>query len=290
MVKYHIDVHGDAVSCGAKIKCRAQGSPKNEDGTVKHLEGDYTYEDAKAWAEAEMRKENGGSSFSGSTLSREKEEERVQYAWGDTDFIDNAIGIDPPDCGCTDCIVSNSIPASQLMSNADALYHDVGLNGRRIVDRNHGDRDSSELVFDTSVNHRGETVVDDVVLKEDLRNDVESAAREAGTGYSFTVKKTRAEANEYSDSENNYLMSQYDLNDSGEIEGLDDDWELISQSPMEENDSLYGGSHKKFEMDEDTSDYLMNNPGTYAVVQLEYQSQEAADRFEPEWGLLRKSN
>jgi len=26
-----------------------------------------------------------------------------------TDFIDNAVGIDPPDCGYTDCLIGNSV-------------------------------------------------------------------------------------------------------------------------------------------------------------------------------------
>jgi hypothetical protein len=32
----------------------------------------------------------------------------------ETDFIGDAIGIDPTDCGCTDCIVGNSIPLGEI--------------------------------------------------------------------------------------------------------------------------------------------------------------------------------
>lgn len=52
----------------------------------------------------------------------------------ETDFIGNAIGIDPDDCGCTDCIVGNSIPLSQthLIEELIKAYFE---EGREVVYR-----------------------------------------------------------------------------------------------------------------------------------------------------------
>lgn len=48
-----------------------------------------------------------------------------------TCFNENAIGIDPSGCGCTDCILGDSIPLSEWM---DDLYKEVVL-GRPVVNR-----------------------------------------------------------------------------------------------------------------------------------------------------------
>lgn len=50
-----------------------------------------------------------------------------------TDFIGNAIGIDPSGCGCTDCIVGNSIPEDS--SYLDELLRAHVEEGRGIVNR-----------------------------------------------------------------------------------------------------------------------------------------------------------
>lgn len=52
-----------------------------------------------------------------------------------TEFIDNAIGIDPVGCGCTDCAIGISIPWDypQLDDLAVAFIH-----GRAIVNRTEG--------------------------------------------------------------------------------------------------------------------------------------------------------
>lgn len=51
-----------------------------------------------------------------------------------TDFINNAIGIDPSGCGCTDCIVGNSIPESDV-SGIRELLEAHFTEGREIVNR-----------------------------------------------------------------------------------------------------------------------------------------------------------
>lgn len=50
-----------------------------------------------------------------------------------TDFKDNAIGIDPRGCCCTDCVVGNSVP----FSNKVAVKTIAGqaLRGRRVINR-----------------------------------------------------------------------------------------------------------------------------------------------------------
>jgi hypothetical protein len=52
----------------------------------------------------------------------------------ETDFISNAIGIDPSGCGCTDCIVGNSIPESDA-SGISELLQEHFTEGRAIVNR-----------------------------------------------------------------------------------------------------------------------------------------------------------
>ena len=55
--------------------------------------------------------------------------------WGfrlDTDFDGDALGLDPGGCGCTDCLVGNSIPidSPRMKDLAQAA-----ANGRKIVNR-----------------------------------------------------------------------------------------------------------------------------------------------------------
>lgn len=67
-------------------------------------------------------------------------------AWHETEFIGNAVGIDPADCGCTDCITGSSIPfntgnASSLAELAAQVIHGqrefiVRLGGTLNVVRN----------------------------------------------------------------------------------------------------------------------------------------------------------
>lgn len=51
-----------------------------------------------------------------------------------TEFTGNAIGIDPDNCGCTDCLVSNSVPAN----DTDMVQKIVNAHlnaGRKIINR-----------------------------------------------------------------------------------------------------------------------------------------------------------
>lgn len=52
----------------------------------------------------------------------------------ETDFIGDAIGIDPKGCGCTDCIVGNSIPLDQTHLIAE-LVRAHFEEGRRVIYR-----------------------------------------------------------------------------------------------------------------------------------------------------------
>lgn len=54
----------------------------------------------------------------------------------DTEFIGNAIGIDPSGCGCTDCIVGNSMPSDDYKIDELIKAHLDG--GRKIVNRTSG--------------------------------------------------------------------------------------------------------------------------------------------------------
>lgn len=76
----------------------------------------------------------------------------------ETDFIGNAIGIDPSNCGCTDCIVGNSIPESD--SRIPELIQEHFTEGRRIVNRTY----SSVLVAYKSAN--GEYTYDCISLSD----------------------------------------------------------------------------------------------------------------------------
>lgn len=51
-----------------------------------------------------------------------------------TDFINDAIGIDPSGCGCTDCIVGNSIPEDQDYQIAELIQAHFE-EGRQIINR-----------------------------------------------------------------------------------------------------------------------------------------------------------
>lgn len=51
-----------------------------------------------------------------------------------TCFIDDAIGIDPPNCGCTDCIVGDSIPISDS-STIEELIEAHFEEGREVLNR-----------------------------------------------------------------------------------------------------------------------------------------------------------
>ncbi|WP_331757984.1 hypothetical protein OG225_41800 (plasmid) [Nocardia sp. NBC_01377] len=50
-----------------------------------------------------------------------------------TDFINNGVGIDPPECGCTDCIVGNSVPLGSG-GDLDRLAAQA-LQGRILINR-----------------------------------------------------------------------------------------------------------------------------------------------------------
>jgi hypothetical protein len=55
----------------------------------------------------------------------------------ETDFIGDAIGIDPSGCGCTDCIVGNSIPLDQTHMITE-LVRAHFEEGRRVIYRDGG--------------------------------------------------------------------------------------------------------------------------------------------------------
>lgn len=76
----------------------------------------------------------------------------------ETDFINNAIGIDPSGCGCTDCIVGNSIPEGD--SRIPELIQEHFTEGRAIVNRTY----SSVLVAYKSSN--GEYTYDSLSLPD----------------------------------------------------------------------------------------------------------------------------
>lgn len=50
----------------------------------------------------------------------------------ETDFLDNAIAVDPPTCGCTDCIVGNSVNLDEDGMRELAVQ---ALLGRRVINR-----------------------------------------------------------------------------------------------------------------------------------------------------------
>jgi hypothetical protein len=51
----------------------------------------------------------------------------------ETDFINNAIGVDPANCGCVDCIVGNSLPEGD--PRIPELIQEHFTEGRKIVNR-----------------------------------------------------------------------------------------------------------------------------------------------------------
>lgn len=53
-----------------------------------------------------------------------------------TDFVDNKIAVDPSDCGCTDCIVGNSIPLNNIdSSKLAALAMEYTSRKREVINR-----------------------------------------------------------------------------------------------------------------------------------------------------------
>jgi hypothetical protein len=54
----------------------------------------------------------------------------------ETDFRENGVGIDPEGCGCTDCIVGNSIPYDEDNAKKLAiLAYQVKYEGRKFYSR-----------------------------------------------------------------------------------------------------------------------------------------------------------
>lgn len=63
-------------------------------------------------------------------------------------WIDDAIAFDPPDCGCTDCLVGNSMPINYRYSGDDfEQFHRSAQEGRPILYRGSVDENEA-LVFD----------------------------------------------------------------------------------------------------------------------------------------------
>lgn len=81
-----------------------------------------------------------------------------------TDFIGNAIGIDPSGCGCTDCIVGNSIPEDS--SYLDELLRAHVEEGRDIVNRTYA---SALLVY----KHRNGSYAIESLYPPDSRAEIE---------------------------------------------------------------------------------------------------------------------
>lgn len=71
-----------------------------------------------------------------------------------TVFINDAIGIDPPGCGCTDCIIHSSIPSDDTDRIAEAVRQHFE-EGREILNRTGG---NIVLYF----NDCGKYVIDDL--------------------------------------------------------------------------------------------------------------------------------
>lgn len=54
----------------------------------------------------------------------------------ETGFVENGVGIDPPGCGCTDCIIGDSIPFDETNAKKLALLaFQVQYQGRRFYSR-----------------------------------------------------------------------------------------------------------------------------------------------------------
>lgn len=52
-----------------------------------------------------------------------------------TEFVDNAIALDPAGCACTDCIIGDAYPEDRV--DVDDLVREAALAGRYIIDRRH---------------------------------------------------------------------------------------------------------------------------------------------------------
>ena len=57
------------------------------------------------------------------------------YIKDKTDFVDNAIALDPAGCRCTDCIIGDAFPEDDV--DVDELVREATLVGRRVIDRRH---------------------------------------------------------------------------------------------------------------------------------------------------------
>lgn len=64
-----------------------------------------------------------------------------------TDFRDNAIGMDPADCGCVDCIVGSSFPEGTFTQ--DALF-DIAMLNRPLIVRTSGTVEVKIVYSDSS--------------------------------------------------------------------------------------------------------------------------------------------
>lgn len=60
----------------------------------------------------------------------------MNYSRPDTGFMENAIGVDPPGCGCTDCIIGDSIPIDDTYRMVDVAKD--YFQGREIINRSSG--------------------------------------------------------------------------------------------------------------------------------------------------------
>lgn len=281
MAKYHINEHGEPARCHAEIQCRLGG------GGTPHFEG--TLREAVDWAEQENEKEFGnGGNFSNTSHNKE-EPAPVDYSYRDTQFKDNKIGVDPAGCGCTDCIIGNSIPEDNLNAYADELYKDVGLNGRKISDRSGGDNKSNELLFDTTTDKEGKVTVHSVIRKDVLKQDAKYAVKDLYEGASFTVASNQVTPNDHMDRESAPRNTKYYFNENGDIENLDNDWEVVAKVPAE-TDLDYRGKmvRNPSEITDETSDYIASNPGTYSLVELEYDGENPEVEPDSEWAVLKK--
>lgn len=59
----------------------------------------------------------------------------MKYIKDTTEFIDNAVALDPAGCRCTDCLTGDAYPEDLVDINEMAL--EAALAGRKIIDRRH---------------------------------------------------------------------------------------------------------------------------------------------------------